>query len=101
MQNPAVKSSYKRLALTFHPDKAIRHCRVVCSLPGGTVRSARAGDLDVRLRTEADWLFKRIGEARDTLADEVDRARCWKQLAKEAHRFGQGARLSHSFPFNF
>ena len=69
-----VRKVYKRMALRFHPDKALANCRFATRLSGAGAALAGARQIEDRIRSEADWLFICIGEARSVLEDAGKRA---------------------------
>lgn len=62
------------MALRFHPDKALTHCRFAERLGQHGAPIAEARSIEERIRAEADWLFKCIGEALTVLSDTRLRA---------------------------
>ena len=62
------------MALRFHPDKALANCRFAVRLSGAGALLAGARAIQDRIRSEADWLFICIGEARTVLEDAGKRA---------------------------
>ena len=62
------------MALRFHPDKALANCRFAVRLSRAGAALAGARAIQDRIRSEADWLFICIGEARTVLEDAGKRA---------------------------
>ena len=62
------------MALRFHPDKALAHCRFAERLGTAGAPLAEARAIEDRIRSSADWLFKCIGKAHDVLCDTALRA---------------------------
>ena len=57
------------MALRFHPDKALAHCRFAERLGTAGAPLVEARAIEDRIRSEADWLFKCICEAHNVLCD--------------------------------
>lgn len=88
MQVDDVKRAYRRLALLYHPDKAVAACKIVPRLVVATGGTAAAGcDADARLRSEADGVFKCIQEAKEAVAAASGCLRCRTALARESYLF--------------
>jgi hypothetical protein len=87
-----VKRAYRRLALLFHPDKAVAACKIVPRLVAATGGTVTAGcDVDARLRAEADTVFKCIQEAKEALAGASSCVRCHAALTRESYLFNRGS----------
>ena len=70
MQAPEIKTAFRKLALRYHPDKALAGFSAQCSL-GGVVTAARDEGLHGRLRTSATQLFQMVNEAWEALQDPL------------------------------
>ena len=68
-----VRKAYKKMALRFHPDKALVNCRYAEQMHPQGAALADARTIDDRIRTEADRLFKCIAEAHSVLSDKSQR----------------------------
>ena len=75
MQVPELKTAFRKLAVQYHPDKALAGCAAQCSL-GGTVMAAQNEGLHGRLRTSANELFQLVNEAWETLQNPSKRQMC-------------------------
>ena len=64
-----MRRAYKTLALRFHPDKALVHCRFAHALSPSAAHLIDHSEVEARVRAEADWLFKCIGAANAMLSD--------------------------------
>jgi DnaJ-class molecular chaperone len=73
-----VRREYKKLALKYHPDKATSSMLPpALALCKGFALVAHDSDLsawEARVRNEAEWVFKCIGEAHTILSDPVKRS---------------------------
>ncbi|KAK9864828.1 hypothetical protein WJX84_009838 [Apatococcus fuscideae] len=75
-----IKRTYKKLALKFHPDKALSHCRFAAQLSPSAARILTASQVESRVREAADWLFKHINEAQSKLIEAAEQ----KEVAARA-----------------
>jgi hypothetical protein len=75
MQMAELKTAFRKLAVQYHPDKALAGCAATCSL-SGVVSTSRDDDLHARLRTSANELFQLVNEAWETLQDTSKRQIC-------------------------
>lgn len=75
MQVPELKSAFRKLAVQYHPDKALSGCTALCSL-SGAVTAARDDGLHARLRSAANELFQLVNEAWETLQNSSKRQIC-------------------------
>lgn len=82
---PELKTAFRKLAVQYHPDKALAGCVVTCSL-SGSVTAARDEGLNSRLRESANELFQLVNEAWETLQDSSRRHMC-----RLEHDEGMGA----------
>lgn len=80
---------YKKVALKYHPDKALNtaSCSAHVLLHGVSPPLATDSDWQGRTRKEAEWLFKLVAEAHDVLCDPQKRALLDCELRSDA-RFG-------------
>jgi len=94
-----VRRAYKKLALKYHPDKAMRAAGIPATFlrPVGLPVSPDCiqGSWETRVREEAEWLFKLIGEAHEVLSDARKRADLDVKLDARAHSQGGHSRGTH------
>lgn len=81
VQESELKSAFKRLAVLYHPDKALSGCAPVCSL-SGHVTTTRDDGMQARLRNAANDVFQLINEAWETLKDPSKRRQCLFDLSR-------------------
>lgn len=83
-----VRKAYKKLALRFHPDKALSSCkyaRCMGDTAAGFMAELMGGeDTTARLREEANWLFHFINNAHEELSDKGKRSKVDMMLDAEA-----------------
>ncbi|KAK9813108.1 hypothetical protein WJX72_009189 [[Myrmecia] bisecta] len=84
-----VRKAYKRLALRFHPDKAITHCRFAARLGSCGAQLAAVPQIQEHIREEANWLFKCIGQAHGVLSDAGQRRTLDADLAAQEASAGR------------
>lgn len=72
MQVVEIKTAFRKLAVKYHPDKALAGCVATCSLTG-TVTAAVHDGLHTRLRTSANKLFQMVNEAWEKLQEDSKR----------------------------
>ena len=80
------RKAYKKLALKYHPDKAMNHVGkpAAAMVAGWGAEDSGEGDWCTRLREEAALLFKCIGEAHEVLTDDTKRAALDRKLTPRA-----------------
>ncbi|KAK9865703.1 hypothetical protein WJX84_011414 [Apatococcus fuscideae] len=76
-----IKKAYKKLALKFHPDKALSHCRFAAQLSPSGARLLSASEVEGRIRDSADWLFKHINEAQSKLIEAAEQKQAAAKVA--------------------
>ncbi len=67
-----MRKAYRRLALRFHPDKAMAAVKMAAGVPGAAGEAPHAGpiaagvvaEVEARVRNEAAWLFNFINQVR-------------------------------------
>lgn len=67
------RKAYKRLALSFHPDKSLSVCRFQSSMSASGSVLAGTSEIAERIRQQASFLFQLLGTAHEVLIDSRKR----------------------------